>query len=90
MEVLLCKVYQLLMANSTSADNDNIFTEVIGLMEVDDHISIDLIDVINISQNWLTHHVLSVNVVVYIFHKSLHVIIVSGFKLLPNGVLLHF
>jgi hypothetical protein len=68
MEVLLCKVYQLLMANSTSADNDNIFTEVIGLMEVDDHISIDLIDVINISQNWLSHHVLSVNVIVYIFH----------------------
>lgn len=68
MEVLFCKVYQLLMANSTSADNDNIFTEVIGLMEVDDHISIDLIDVINISQNWLSHHVLSVNVIVYIFH----------------------
>lgn len=71
------------------SDYHDIFSKVIGSMEVNNHVSLDLIDVVNVSKDRLAHHMLSVDVVVDIFHEGLHHIFVCGFKFLPDGVLFH-
>ena len=87
-EVLLNQVNELLMIDGTSANNDHILTKVVRLMKINDHITFYLIDVIDISKDGLSHHVFSENIIVHVFHQGLHVIVIRGFKLLPDSVLL--
>jgi hypothetical protein len=56
------------MLYSASTNNNHVLTIVIGLVEVDYHISIDMIDVVNISQDWLSHHMITENVVIDVLH----------------------
>jgi hypothetical protein len=56
------------VVNLASADNHHVFTEVVGSVEVNNHVSVNLPDVIDIPKNWLAHHVISEAVVVHIFH----------------------
>jgi hypothetical protein len=58
-------------------------------MEVDNHITIDLVDIVDVTKYGLTHHMLTENVVVDVLHEGLHHVLVSGLKLLPDGVLFH-
>ena len=68
MEVLLSQVNKLLMANTASAYNDHILAKVVRLMKINDLITFYLIDVIDISKDGLSHHVLSVNIIVNVLH----------------------
>jgi len=77
------------VAHSTSTNNADIFTEIVSLEEINDHITINLVDVIDVTEDGLAHHVHSENIVVNVLHQSFHVVIVGGFQLLPDGVLLH-
>ena len=67
-EVLLNEVNELLMINCTSAYNDDILAKVVRLMKINDHITFYLIDVIDISKDGLSHHVLSVYIIVHVLH----------------------
>jgi hypothetical protein len=86
-EVLLSQVHQLLMIDTTSPHNDDIVAKVVSPMKINDHITFYLIDVIDISKDGLSHHVLSVNIIVNVLHQSLHVVVIGGFQLLPDSVL---
>ena len=68
MEVLLSQVNKLLMANTACAYNDHILAKVVRLMKINDHITFYLIDVIDISEDGLSHHVLSVYIIVHVLH----------------------
>lgn len=68
-KMLLAEVNQHLMLNFTGAHNHDVLAEVVGLVEVDHHVARDALDVIDVAQNWLAHHVLSENVVVHILHQ---------------------
>lgn len=68
MEVLLHKIDQLLVIDGTRAHNDYILTEVASLVEVSHHLPVDLADVVDIPENGLAHHVVSVHVEVDVFH----------------------
>ena len=59
-------------------------------MVVNDHVTVDHANVVNVSKDWLAHHVLSIAVKVDIFHKGLFGILVCRFKLLPDSVFLEF
>ena len=66
--MLFNKVNELLVLNSACPYNHNILTKVTSFVEVDNHVSIDLSDVVNITKDWLAHHMLSVAVKVNILH----------------------
>ena len=68
MEVLLSQVNKLLVTNTASAYNDDILAKVVCLMKINDLITFYLIDVIDISKDWLSHHVFSVNIIVNVLH----------------------
>lgn len=65
------------MINSTCPNNNDVLSEVVGLVEIHHHVTLDLIDIINISEDGLSHHVLPKYIVVHVFHKCFHVVIVS-------------
>lgn len=87
--MLLNQVNELLMAHTTSTDNADVFSEIVSLEEVNDHIAVDLIDVIDVTKDGLAHHVLSENVIIDVLHQSFHVVVIGSFQLLPDGVFLH-
>ena len=70
-----------------SADYD-VLSEVVWRMEINNHVSGDLVDVVDLSKDRLAHHVVFVDVVVDTLHASLKEILVSCKKLLPNCVFL--
>ena len=57
-------------------------------MVVNDHVTVDHANVVDITKDWLAHHVLSIAVEVDIFHEGLFGILVCRLKLLPDGVFL--
>ena len=59
------------MLNFASADNNDIFSEVVCVMEINNHIAIDHSDVILIAKDGLSHHVVSIDIIINILHKSL-------------------
>jgi hypothetical protein len=69
-EMLLSQVDKLLMLNCTSSYDDHVFAIVIGSVEIHNHVSVNLADVVDVAQNWLPHHMLTINVVVHVFHQS--------------------
>jgi len=69
-EMLLSEVNKLLVADSSCAYNNHVVAEVVGVLKVDDHVSVDLADVVDISEDGLAHHVFSVNVIVDVFHQG--------------------
>lgn len=76
--MLLCKVHKHLVLNLTSTYNHNVLTEIVCSVEVNNHIPVDLSDVINVSKNRLAHHMIPKAVVVHILHQSfLRVLIYS-------------
>ena len=85
--MLLDEVYKHLMVDVTGAYNDHVFTEVVALMEVRNHISGDLTDVVYIAKNGLTHHMIFEHIEVNVLHQGLLGVLVCRFQLLPNRVL---
>ncbi len=76
------------MVDVPRADNDNVLSEVVPVVEVHYHVPVDLVDVVDVSQYRLPHHVLPVDVVVHVFHQRLHEVLVCRKQLLPDGLLL--
>ena len=77
------------MFNGSGTNDNNIFTEVISSMEVINHLSIDLPNVINISKNRLAHHMVTIDVEVDILHQSLFRILVYSLQFLPDCIFFH-
>ena len=88
-EMLLSQVNQLLMINVSRTDDHDILSEVVGSMEVNYHVSLNLIDVVDVSQDGLAHHMFSIDVIVDVLHKGLHHVFVRGFQFLPDRILFH-
>ena len=88
MKVLLHQVDQLLMGDSAGTADHDILTEIVALMEVSDHLSVNFTDVVDVSEDGLSHHMIPVDIEVDIFHQSFLWVLVDGFKLLPDRVLL--
>ena len=78
------------MADCTSSNDNKIFTKVVASVEVNYHVSIDLSNVVDVSQDRLAHHVITEHIEVNIFHEGFFWILVDGFQLLPYGVFFHF
>ena len=59
------------MINLASTADYNVLSKVVWRMKINNHVSIDLVDVIDLSQDRLTHHVVFVDVIVNTLHASL-------------------
>jgi hypothetical protein len=79
--MLLCKVDKHLVIDLTSAYNHNVLAEIVCSVEVNNHFPVDLPDVINISKNWLAHHMIPKAVVVHILHQSFLRVLVHSLQL---------
>lgn len=86
--MLLSQIHQHLVLDIASANNSHIFTEVHSLVKAHNHFTCDLVDVVDLSQNRQAHHVIFVDVKVYVLHQGFKVVIVCGLQLLPNSILL--
>jgi hypothetical protein len=89
MEMLLSEVYQLLMVDISSAYNDHILAKVVSLVEVNNHIAVNLVNVVNVTEDGLAHHVLTIDVIVDVLHEGFHLIVIGCFQLLPYGIFFH-
>jgi hypothetical protein len=85
--MLFALLYQLSVVYFTSPNYYHIVSEVVASVEIDNHVTSNAVNIVDVTKNRLAHHMLSVNVVVYIFHKSLHKVLIGSFKFLPNGFL---
>lgn len=72
------------MVNVTSTDNDDVVTEVVSCVEISQVVSTEGLEVITVSLDGLSHHVLSVNIVVSILDSGLEVSLSGTFVLLAN------
>lgn len=77
------------MVDCTGSHDDDILTEVVSAVEVCHHVAIDLPNVVNVTEDWLAHHVVPEYIEVDIFHESFLWVLISRLKLLPDGVFLH-
>lgn len=87
-KVLFNEVNELLVVDIASADHYDVLSEVVALVEVNDHFTIDLADVVDITEDWLTHHMLAVAIEVDVLHERFLRILVCCLQLLPDGVFL--
>lgn len=88
-EVLLRQVDQHLVLDVTSAHDDHILAVIVSRVVINHHVSVDLPNVVNISQDGLAHHMVPENVIVNVLHQCFLTVLVHALKLLPNGVLFH-
>ena len=86
--MLLDQVHKLLMLDCSRAYNDHVFTKIIASVEVSDHFAVNLPDVVDVSENRLAHHVISVAIKVHVFHQGFFRVLISCFELLPDSVFL--
>ena len=84
-KMFLRQVYQLFMDHVSRAHDHHVFAEVVGAMEIHNHIAINFPDVFLHSENGQSHHMLSVDVVVNELHQCFFVVLVSVFQFLPDG-----
>ena len=66
--MLLDQVDKLVVSDGACTHDDDILAEIISLVVVDNHIARDLTDVVDVAENGLSHHVLSEDVKVDVFH----------------------
>ena len=88
--MLLNEINELLVVYGTRANHDHVLTVVVASVEINDHVSVDLANVVNVAQNWLTHHVFAIDVVVHIFHQGLFGVLICCFEFLPNSIFFIF
>ena len=88
-KVLLTEVHQLLMLNISSANNNQILSVIHPLVEINNHIPGYLINILNNAKNWQAHHMISINIKVYILHQRFKSVVICGLELLPDCVFLH-
>ncbi len=69
--MLLSQVNQLLVLNFACANYYHILSKVVSSVKINNHITIYRADVVNIPENRLPHHMLPIDVVIYILHQCL-------------------
>lgn len=88
-KMLLGQVDELVVLNGPRADDDHVLAKVHPLMVVDNHLPVDLVDVVDLAEDRQAHHVVPVDVEVHVFHEGLEVVVVCRVQLLEDRVLLH-
>lgn len=68
-KVLLSKVYYLLMLHVSNSTDYHVLAEVHPLVVVNNHISRDLINVVNLAKNRQAHHMIPVHIEINVLHK---------------------
>ena len=81
---MLDLVDNLLVANITSGNNDDVFTVVVSSVVISQILNTKSTDVVAISLDWLAHHMLSVHVEVSILNSSLLILSVVLFMFLSS------
>ena len=66
--MLLSQIHQLIMIDIPSSHHDHIFGKIHPLMVLNDHVSVDLMYVVDLAKDRETHHVLPIDVIVHILH----------------------
>ena len=56
------------MIDGTGTNNNDILPKIIASMEISNHLTIDLTDVFDVTEDRLSHHVVFVNVKVDVLH----------------------
>ena len=69
--MLLGQVNQLLVLNFTCANYYHVLSKVVSSVKVYNHVAINRAYVVNIAKNRLSHHMLPIDVVIYILHQCL-------------------
>ena len=75
------------MVDVSSTNNNNVITEVVSSVEIAEVVSRDVLEVVTVSLDGLTHHVLSVNVVMAVLKSCFHIAVVVVLVLLSNFLL---
>ena len=88
--MLLDQVDKLVVSDGARTHDDDILAEIISLVVIDNHIARDLTDVVDVAENGLSHHVLSEDVKVDVFHEGFLRVLIHSFKFLPYCVLFQF
>mmetsp|Transcript_119355 Transcript_119355/g.166548 ORF Transcript_119355/g.166548 Transcript_119355/m.166548 type:complete len:385 (-) Transcript_119355:291-1445(-) len=89
-EVLVDLIDESLVVKVTSTDNNDVVTVVVGSVVVSEGINIQVLDLIAVSLNRLTHHVLSVDIEVNVLQGGLFVSGVVGFVVFAQFLLEKF
>ena len=87
-EVSICFFDKFIMIDLACTADYDVLSEVVRRMKINNHVSGDLVDVVDLPKDRLAHHVVFVDVVVDTLHASLKEILISCKKLLPNCVFL--
>ena len=85
--MLFDQVNKLVVSDGTCTDDDDIFAEIVSLVIVDNHVARDLTDVVDVAENGLSHHVVSKDVKVDVFHEGFLRVLIHRFEFLPYCVL---
>ena len=85
--MLLDQIDQLVVADGTGTHDDDILAEIVSLMVVNNHITRDLTDIVNVAEDGLSHHVLSEDVIVDVLHEGLLRVLIHSLEFLPYCVL---
>lgn len=76
--MLLDEVDKLLVVDVAGAHDHHVFSKVVARVEVNDHLAIDLSDVVNVTEDGLPHHMVSEAVEVNVLHQSLLRVLVGS------------
>jgi hypothetical protein len=72
------------MVDVACSHNDDVVSEIVGVVEVSDVISSQALELISVTVDWLTKHVLSVNVEMSVIDQSFKVSVVAIFMVLVD------
>jgi len=66
------------MINISCANYNHILAIVVRSMEVNNHVPLNLIDIVYIPKDRLTYHMILKAIKIDSFHKSFHIILICG------------
>jgi len=90
MEVLVNLIDESLVVNITSTNNNDVVTVIVGSVVVSEGISVQVLDLVAVTLDRLTHHVLSVDIEVNILQGGLFVSSVVGLEVFAQFLLEKF
>ena len=77
-------LYKLAVVNVTGSNNYEVLTIVVCCVIVSENLSGNVSNLISISLDWLSHHMLSERVEVRVLHGDLLIVVETGFVLVSN------
>lgn len=89
-KVLFDHINDFVVSHISCGDHDQVLSKIVSLVVVQNLVLSDGLDVVKVSEDGLTHHVLSVDVEVDVFHQSFEEVLVGLFKFGGNHFSLNF